>query len=255
MRIGFSNLISSSLSESQMKELLILSDCIDWAPTLTNPKWDLISENGKARVDTQIQVSAIQSLFFGIDGIHFMKTENEFQKMMNHLQYLLKVADVYNVPFILWGSPGTRNVDLSDISDVLIVERLHSIFGLFSNSNTSFLIEAVSPKFGCKFINSTKELVAFTEMYNLDLHLDTGQMIDEGLNVLNYIESNIAILKHVHISEPDFTYTGKYDELFLDVISLLKDKKYDGDVVLEVQRVDKNNVNDLTNFYHKLKLN
>lgn len=256
MRLGFSNLIANSLSDSQLQELLSLSDCIDWAPSLTNPKWDLVDENGKATVATLVPVSAIQSLFFGVEGLHFMKSDAEFQVMLNHLQFLAKVADVYKAPFVLWGSPGTRNVDLSEVSDELIQQRLHAIYSVFANATTSFLIEAVSPNFGCKFINSSKQLVALTERfstYNVDLHLDTGQMIDEGLDVLDYIESNIAQLKHIHLSEPDFAYTGKYNDLFADVMSLLTDKHYQGDVVLEVQKVEPSKVNDLTLFYRTLK--
>lgn len=255
MRIGFSNLIANSLSDSQLQELLTFSDCIDWAPSLTNPKWDLVDENGKANVATPLPVSAIQSLFFGVDGLHFMKSDAEFQLMLNHLQFLSKVADVYKAAFVLWGSPGTRNVDLSEISDDLIQQRLHAIYSVFANSSASFLIEAVSPNFGCKFINSSTQLVALTERfstYNLDLHLDTGQLIDEGLDVLDYIESNIDQLKHIHLSEPDFSYTGKYNDLFIDVMSLLTAKHYQGDVVLEVQKVESRKVNDLTLFYRTL---
>ena len=256
MRLGFSNLIANSIPISQIQELITNSDCIDWAPSITNPKWDIISENGHATVNTPLPVSAIQSLFFGIDGLHFMKSDVEFNVMLGHLQFLSKVADVYKAPFVLWGSPGTRNIDLSKVPDELIIQRLDAIYKLFTKSNASFLIEAVSPKFGCKFINSSKKLVELTEKYSkydVDLHLDTGQMLDEGLDVLNYIESNIANLKHIHLSEPNFHYTGKYNGLFFDVMRLLNENRFKGDVVLEVQKIKQSKFNELLIFYRSLK--
>lgn len=256
MRLGFSNLIVNSISNLQFQELISLSDCIDWAPSIKNPKWDIISENGQPTVHTSVPVSAIQSLFFGVKGLHFMKSDAEFKVMFNHLQFLTNVADVYNAPFVLWGSPGTRNVESSQISHELINQRLDAIYKLFSKSNASFLIEAVSPNFGCKFINSSKQLVALTEKYSrndIHLHLDTGQMLDEGLDVLDFIESNIANLRHIHLSEPNFYYTGKYNDLFSDVMALLNDQCFKGDVVIEVQNIDLSKVNEFTLFYSSLK--
>ena len=256
MNIGFSNLIARSISEAQLQRLISVSDCFDWAPSLTNPKWNLIDKYGNQSVDLPVRISAIQSLFFGIEGLHFMKSDAEFQIMLNHLKLTAKLADVYGATFVLWGSPDTGNVNLTDVSDKVLEKRMRDIYNLFTNSSASFLIEAISPKFGCKFINSSIDLVEWTESfstYDLGLHLDTGQMIDEGLDVLRFIESNLPKMKHIHLSEPNYCYSGKYNGFFSDVISLLNDNNYTGDVVLEVQQVEQTRINELISFYSMLK--
>lgn len=236
MRLGFSNLIANSIDELQLNELYSLSDCIDWAPTITAPKWNLLTKDGTAAFQLPTKVSAIQSLFFGIPNVHFMQEREGFIALKTHLQYLIKVSRAYNIKYILWGSPGTRQNALASFDDEVMLSRLSELLSLFKNENVEFMVEAVSPKFGCEFVNNSVELISLYKRMNsskFSLHLDTGQMIDEGLDVLSVIENNLEHLKHLHLSEPDFGYSGSYTSLFNEIVSMLKTKNVD--VVYEIQ--------------------
>ncbi|MDR8524422.1 sugar phosphate isomerase/epimerase family protein [Shewanella fidelis] len=241
MRLGVSNLIASSISASQLNELYSLSDCIDWAPTVTAPHWNLLTESGAAAFGLTTKISAIQSLFYGINDVHFMQEEEKFLAFKNHIAYLINVSKAYSAKYILWGSPGTRNSASALIDDKALFKRLTQILSLFDNEDVKFMIEAVSPKFGCEFINNSIDLLSLHEQINhnnFSLHLDTGQMIEEGLDVLKVIENNVDCLNHLHLSEPDFNYTGSYASLFKEIVSIVENK--DIDVVYEVQTLKSN---------------
>jgi hypothetical protein len=253
MRIGFSTLIINEISDSQLSELYSLSDCIDWAPTVTNPHWDLI-KNGVATVDCKKPVSAIQSIFYGIDNAHFMRSDSEFDIFINHLRFLINVSDLYQAKYILWGSPATRRKPDRTFSNSLMLKRLRRVLMLFTDCNVKLMIEAISPNYGCEFVDNSIDLINLNNEIssnNLAFHLDVGQMIDEGLDVIEFISANIAGLKHIHLSEPNYMYTGEFTELFLKVVDLLKGK--DIDVVYEVQTIRHGMVKSFLNDFYKIK--
>jgi len=253
MRLGFSNLISNSIDELQLNELYNLSDCIDWAPTITAPKWNLLTKGETAVFQLPTKISAIQSLFFGIPNIHFMQEREKFIALKSHLQYLIKVSRVYNIKYILWGSPGTRQNASAFFDDGIMFSRLSELLALFENENVELMLEAVSPKFGCEFVNNTVELISLNKKVGsskFSLHLDTGQMIDEGVDVLSVIESNLDRLKHLHLSEPDFGYSGSYTSLFNEIVSMLKTKNVD--VVYEIQTLKADMYDKFINEYSSI---
>ncbi|PMH10118.1 sugar phosphate isomerase/epimerase family protein [Vibrio splendidus] len=239
MKIGYSTLVDSKLSIAEQGSLLSVSDCIDWAPTVTNPKWDLLDDRGQATLAISKPISALQSLFFGVEDVAFLGSEQQFNNMLCHFERLIVIAKVYNVKYILWGSPGTR-IFVESLTESTVDDRFRKILALFENTNIKLMVEAVSSRFGCEFINTTAQLLKFNKRMahdNLGLHLDTGQMLDEGLDVIEVLSQCKEELEHLHLSTPDFSYQKGYLDFFSNVVNELeRDSKVD--IVFEVQKID-----------------
>ena len=199
MKIGYSTLLDARISVAEQSSLLSVSECIDWAPTVTNPKWDLLDERGQATLAISKPISALQSLFFGVEDATFLGDDKQFNIMLHHFEKLILIAKAYNVKYVLWGSPGTRTFT-KDLPESAIEQRFKMILSLFEGTEIKLMVEAVSNRFGCEFISTTAQLLTFNKRMaheNLGLHLDTGQMLDEGLDVNHAVLFYFAVSRHL----------------------------------------------------------
>lgn len=249
MRFGISNLFEQQMSLLQYSEIISGLDCIDWAPTVSFGEWKNIFENKPIdSINLKLELSALQSIFFGVNGANLLSSSSEFEILYLHMRKLIELCEYYKVKFILWGAPGTRKYNNSGyFNEKLVATRIESILQLFDNKNVVLLMEAVSSKFGCQFLNQTSDLIRFYNKYkdrNIGLHFDVGQMIDEGVNVLSLINEYKSELVHIHLSSPDYSYNRKYNELFEQIIDLFSFND-DIDIVIEIQNIDNNCLNQL----------
>ena len=239
-RFGISNLIFGKLSDNAINELLSLVEICDFAPTVFYSNW----KNLPSKIPTypyanhKVKISGMQSLFYGINNASLVNSSDEFASLLIHYNNIVLTASRSEIPYLVYGSPGTRKFGQSRASEVEIAERVHKLGDIALENDVILCFEANSKRFGCDFLSSTHDLVSVLQNIDstgLGLHLDVGQMLDEGLDVIKCLEENLERIIHLHLSTPEFVCDPKMQSFYKDIINVLVKKTSIVDVVLEVQ--------------------
>lgn len=242
LRFGISNLVFPHLESSPRDEILGLCSVVDFAPTVHFGSWDNIPSvlDAHPYAAGGPRVVALQSLFFGVAGCSLLQSEEAFSRLEQHFEYLVGLAATAHVPGLIFGSPGTRAGRLPDVTDAMLEDRILRLAALALSRSTTLYFEVNSPKFGCEYLTSNSALFSLLERIphpGLGLHLDVGQMVEEGLDVCSLLEAHGAALGHIHLSAPDFTCQPAMLPLYLEVIDCLRAQSARADVILEIQRL------------------
>lgn len=238
MRFGISNLVFGRISQATQDAVLEVSEICDFAPTVHYGSWKdtptclpQIPYVGK-----HTQICALQSLYFGVQGASLVKDSSSFEKLLDHHAQLLTLAESARIPYLIFGSPGSRSGRLASTSDLEIHSRIVRLADMAAAKNIKICFEVNSPKFGCEFLSNNEALFELLDDLNhpgLGLHLDVGQIQEEGLDAVYLVNKHKSKLNHLHLSAPDFTCKPEMTPLYIQVIKTLADKNVD--IVLEVQ--------------------
>lgn len=255
MRFGFSNLIFNALSNDAKRAILSASEVCDFAPTVHYKNWQNVPHTiqGKPYTGFDTEISALQSLFYQVDGASLVQGEHDYLKLYAHMKYLVDLASRSDIPFLIFGSPGTRSQISQDVNLEVIARRLLRLADLAGLKNLKICIEVNSSKFGCEYITTNQflfDLLTDLSHRGLGLHLDVGQMIEEKLDPLQVIDHCKSKLSHLHLSAPDFSLQPSMLNLYKDVILALKTSPVD--VILEVQSLGQHREDVLVDLVCKL---
>jgi sugar phosphate isomerase/epimerase len=242
MRFGISNLVFGQLTETTREAILGVSAICDFAPTVHYGSWentpDLLPAHPYPAHATKI--CALQSLFFGVQGASLLKDEDSFVKLVHHHVRLVDLAASAEVPFLIYGSPGTRAGCIEGLTEAGIHSRIIQLADIAASKGVKLCFEVNSPKFGCEYLTTNAallELLAVLAHPGLGLHLDVGQILEEGIDVVPFVKANLNALVHLHLSASDFTCEPERTPLYTEVLTVLRDADVDVDVVLEIQKL------------------
>jgi D-psicose/D-tagatose/L-ribulose 3-epimerase len=242
MRFGISNLIFPKLSDTVLGQVLSTVDSCDFAPTGLYGAWDNVP-NVLPRYPYEpyrVPIAALQSLMFGCPGASLVRSTDEFTVLTRHFEYVAHLASRSGVEVLVFGSPATRNGIDPGLGEVELRSRVRQLADIAARHRTKLCFEVNSPRFGCEFLNvnsALRHLLNDLQHPGLGLHLDCGQMIEEGVDPLDYISTAAPELTHLHLSAPDFGCPTKLLPLFREIVRTLKRSGYQSDVVLEVQKL------------------
>jgi sugar phosphate isomerase/epimerase len=257
VRFGVSNLVIPLLTEPARREVLAHSTVCDFAPTALYGAWANVphsiprrpyGENGPA-------VCALQSLFFGISDVSLVRDDQFFEKLRSHFQFVAALAARSEIPILIFGSPGTRAQIDPTLPRAGLESRVARLASDAAACRVVVCFEVNAPRFGCEFITTNAELFALHAAIpraGIGLHLDVGQILDEGLDPLRLLEQCRRDLLHIHLSAPDFSCRPDLMPLYLDVIRGLKADGVSRDVVLEVQKLGAATETDLVTMCEEL---
>jgi sugar phosphate isomerase/epimerase len=240
MRFGISNLIFGQLSDATREAILAVSDVCDFAPTVHYGSWENTPDVLPAHpyLAHSTKICALQSLFFGVQGASLLKDDDSFAKLLGHHERLVALAASAEVSFLIYGSPGTRAGRIEGLSESRIHARICQLADIAAAKRVKLCFEVNSPKFGCEYLTTNAALLELLDVLahsGLGLHLDVGQMFEEGIDVVSFVKSNLNTLVHLHLSASDFTCDLGLTELYTEVLMLLRET--DVNVVLEVQKL------------------
>lgn len=250
MRFGISNLIWPHLSATTRRRLQTLCTICDFAPTVHFGGWSAVPPSLPKRPygDGAMEVGALQSLFFGVAEASLVKGDQEFAVLRAHFQRLVRWASLSDVPYLIYGSPGTRSGSLVDLDGPVLEQRVQQLADDAKAGGVRLCFEVNSLKFGCEFLSSNEGLFSLLDRMQhpgLGLHLDVGQMVEEGLEPIAVVQQHAAALLHLHLSAPDFSCRPEMLPLYRDVVRAVKRCAEDADVVLEVQKLGQATETDL----------
>lgn len=250
MRFGISNLIWPHLSVTTRQRLQTLCAVCDFAPTVHFGGWLAVPPLLPKRPygDNAMEIGALQSLFFGMAEASLVKGDREFAILREHFQHLVRWASSIDVPYLIFGSPGTRSGLLVDLDGPVLAKRVRQLADDAQLGGVRLCFEVNSPKFGCEFLSSNEALFGLLDQMQhpgLGLHLDVGQMVEEGLEPATVVEQHAAALLHIHLSAPDFSCRPEMLPLYRDIMRVVKRCADHVDVVLEVQKLGQASETDL----------
>ena len=249
MKLGICNFIFPKLSKETKLNIIETCDCIDFAPTIENIKWN---NNKKITFDYQeLEISCIQSITYGVSDLSLVQTENKFINFENHFLKVCELANKLNAKGIIYGSPSTR-CDI-EIDKRKIYQRLLSLTDLAKEYNLEFFVEAVSRKFGNEYISKTKELIDIVEFENkLNLHIDVGLLIEEKFNLEHISENLIKKVKHIHLATPDLNLPNSSQfKVWLKIIDIFKNQNIP--IIVEIQNLSRHDEKNLLNLMNNIR--
>ncbi|MDB4309108.1 sugar phosphate isomerase/epimerase [Porticoccaceae bacterium] len=208
MRFGISNLIFNAVSNDGIDAILRNCAICDFAPTVHFGTWEDMPERllKYPFKGHRTRISALQSLFYEVSNVSLVRDDASFERLSSHFCKVLNLASSNFTPSVIFGSPGVRSQIDRKFSHERILERVRLLADFSLSRNVKLCFEVNSPKFGCDFLTTNESLF---DLYRdldhpgLGLHLDVGQMIEEGLDPLEMVEIHKGKITHLHLSSPD----------------------------------------------------
>ncbi len=255
MRFGISNLVFGQVAEATRDAILGVSVICDFAPTVHFGSWENTPDLLPAcpYPFNATKICALQSLFFGVQGASLLKDEDSFVKLVRHHARLVDLAASAEVPFLIYGSPGTRAGRIEGLAEADIHARIIQLADIAASKGVKLCFEVNSPKFGCEYLTTNAALLELLDVLahpGLGLHLDVGQILEEGIDVVPFVKANLNELVHLHLSASDFTCELERTQLYTEVLSVLRDAEVD--VVLEIQKLGEASEAQLIDVFQQL---
>jgi sugar phosphate isomerase/epimerase len=199
------------------------------------------------------KICALQSLFYKVPDVSLVKDDESFERLRKHFQIVVDLASANGIPCVIFGSPGVRSNRDFNLSYQALLERISFLAEYAFSRNVKLCFEVNSPKFGCEFLTTNQSLFDLhsdLDHPGLGLHLDVGQMIEEGLNPIKMVSTLNQRICHLHLSSPDFTFQPTMFDLYQSLIKKLASQ--DIDIILEIQTLGGLPECRLVDFFRKL---
>jgi sugar phosphate isomerase/epimerase len=183
-----------------------------------------------------MRISCIQSIFFGVRDASLVRDEAGFNVLSTHLDTVCRWANALAAEGLVFGAPAMRSGCTEAIQT--IERRLLTLHEQVESHGQRLLLEAASPRFGTDFGASTTALLdLMTRFPQLHLHLDVGQMMEEGLNLEAVISAWLPRVAHIHLSAPDLAMPiPETIAVWKDVIMMMEVSQ--AAAVVEIQHID-----------------
>lgn len=217
MRISISNIAWDPTDDEAIATLLktLHVNAIDIAPGkyFKNIQQTTSQEIRKVKTwwhDRGVEIVGMQALLFGTEGLNLFS--NSSQRMLEHLQAVMKIASELHATKLVFGSP--KNRDRSGLTDSETQQKADDFFGqvgdLAKKAGVFLCLETNPPVYQCNFMtqmDETAKVVKRTNHPHIRLQLDTGAMLinqEPGSLIAKYAD----MIGHIHLSEPHLKPLG-----------------------------------------------
>ncbi|MCL2051060.1 MAG: sugar phosphate isomerase/epimerase [Lachnospiraceae bacterium] len=179
-----------------------------------------------------LSISSMQSIWFGKSESIF-GTSEEQRLLIDYTKKAVDFAKAAECRNLVFGNPRNRNKP-----EGASVDSAFRFFGEIADyavrHGTVIALEPNPAIYFTNFLNSTSEAFAFAkQVRGLALNVDIGTIIENDEN-LQVIADNIAMVNHVHISEP-YLEEIKKRSLHNELFAILKKGSYEKYVSIEMK--------------------
>jgi D-psicose/D-tagatose/L-ribulose 3-epimerase len=218
--------------------------------------WDDPYNQTKAKINTfktqlqnyDLQISSLQALLFGIEGVALFESTEGRLKLLKVLQKAIQLASNLEAETIIFGSPKNRLVGSLHPDEYFpIAFEFFDALGTRAHElGTSFCIEPNPKVYGADFITTTLEAKEFVEKINnpgLHINIDIGTMILNKEPITETVLDSAAHTRHLHVSEPFLAAIQDDSDRHRQIAKTLKKCNYANWVSIEIKaETNKSNV-------------
>lgn len=211
MKLSISNIAWSSEHDAEMYDYMHLNGFsgLEIAPTriFTEAPYRHLEEARtwaeNLRKTYQLEISSMQSIWYGHTEKIFA-SDSERQILIDYTKQAIDFAEIIGCHNLVFGNP--KNRDTSDIKAALpiAIKFFHEIGEYAAKHHTIIAIEPNPTIYNTRFLNSTKDTVAFVQEVacpGIMVNIDLGTILQNG-EELEYLPSICQFINHIHISEP-----------------------------------------------------
>ena len=184
-----------------------------------------------------LTVPSMQSIWYGRSEKLF-GSEEEMAALFNYTKKAIDFANVIFCRNLVFGCP--KNRILQKPEDYKLGIEFFVKIADYGESVGAFIgLEANPAIYGTNYINTTDDalkLLREVDKAYFRLNLDVGTMIANEENP-EILAGNVALISHVHISEP-YLKPIKKRQIHKELAELLYSERYDGFVSVEMGKVD-----------------
>lgn len=240
MKISISNLAFGNRDLLELAPALqrLGADGLEIAPTLLWEEDQALTESRKLASKLQqigIQVSGIQSLFFG--HAEFQVLDPSCQpRILEHLKRVLNVGGNLRADVAVFGSPKNRiKGDASqEVADEIFTGFLLKLIPILEENNLVLTLEPNAPDYGADYLTSYKEVTRLCKSIGSNRirpQIDTGCMTLVDEDICDSLD--LQIPAHIHISVPNLMKVpGNYE--FSKFLNSICTYGYNGWLVIEM---------------------
>lgn len=194
-----------------------------------------------------LNVVSMQSILNGVKA-NIFKNNEEKKFLINYMKSAIDFAAAVKCRNLVFGCPLNRRIPddypLSDAGKTAI-DFFSEIAMYAAQQGTCVSIEANPAMYNTNFINYTSQAfdlvrciareVGKNASRAFKVNLDLGTILTNGENIYELLtEDNIALINHVHFSEPNLRVIRQRNE-HIEIIRLLEEAGYDRYVSLEMR--------------------
>lgn len=220
MRISISNIAWDAHEDSNIAQLLMSHqiDAIDIAPGKYFPNIPQTTPADIQRVKKWwhhhgIEITGMQALLFGTQGLNLFGDLLTQQAMLDHLSAVCRIAAELSASRLVFGSPKNRNRDgLTDLqAEETALNFFHRLGKIAQSYGVMICLEPNPAKYNCNFMTTSTETAAIVRKVSLPaikMQLDTGALTINHEDPGEIVKQHADIIGHIHISEPDLVPLG-----------------------------------------------
>ncbi|MFL9928039.1 sugar phosphate isomerase/epimerase [Paraburkholderia sp. RL18-103-BIB-C] len=220
MRVSISNIAWDVREDETVAALLARYgvDAIDIAPGKYFPEPAAATDDDMARVKDWwnrrgIEMTGMQSLFFGTNGLNLFGSAASRQAMLDHLAAVCRIGNGVGATRLVFGSP--KNRDRSGIGDQQVLDIAVPLFRRLGDmAGEQGIIVCLEPnpaRYGANFMTTSAETLRVVEQVAhpaIRMQLDTGAIAINGEDLFTTVRDCAGVVGHVHASEPDLVPVG-----------------------------------------------
>ncbi|MGF1642503.1 MAG: sugar phosphate isomerase/epimerase family protein [Thiotrichales bacterium] len=220
MRLAISNIAWDVVNDDEIAALLkrYRIDAIDIAPSKYFPNPAQARDDEIDRVKTWwagqgIEITGMQSLLYGTQGLNLFGSAEVRAEMLAHLGGVCRLGGRLGATRLVFGSP--RNRDRSGLHDAealgTAIQFFRDLGEIAAAEGVYVCLEPNPARYGANFMTGTEETASVVEAVGhpaIKLQLDSGAMTVNGENPAALIPRFCHRVGHVHASEPDLVPLG-----------------------------------------------
>lgn len=260
MKLAISNIAWNEMYDEEMYNFLKERNIVNLeiAPTRIikdNPYENLILAKkivGELLEKYKLSVKSMQSIWFGKNE-NIFENENSYFGLIDYTKKAIDFASAINCGNIVFGCPKNRNMTDYEKDYPKAVKFFKQIGEYAKSKNVVIAIEPNPVIYNTNFLNTTEEAINFVkeiDMESVKINYDLGTVIANNEDI-NSLKSNLHLINHIHISEPNLNGI-EHKDLIKDLIFILKKEKYEKLVSIEMKQSDISIVKDTVDFLIKL---